>query len=140
MQTYPNTDKLVKILYRELDSFHTDEEDFKSNIEQICKKNDIHYIKNYKFDEIYDAEGDFMMRIGNSYYVLDYNMNNGMEKKSLHGFINNTKLTEMFHHYIQNRVGDFWEKNNLYGIYVTSNKIMITCAFKNNKHYVFRFS
>ena len=77
-----------------------------------------------------------MMRIGNSYYVLDYNMNNDMKKKSLHGFINNTKLTEMFHHYIQNRVGDFWEKNNLYGIYVTSNKIMITCAFKNNKHYV----
>ena len=137
MQTYPNTDKLVKLLYRELDSFHTDEEDFRSNVEQICKKNDIHYIKNYKFDEIYDAEGEFMMRMGNSYYVLDYNMNSGM-KQSKNGIIINTKLTEMFHNYIQNRISDFWEMNNLYGIYVTSNKIMITCAFKDKKHYVFR--
>jgi hypothetical protein len=136
---YPNTDKLVKILYRELDSFHIDKDDFRDNIEQICKKNDIHYIKNYKFDEIYDAEGEFMIRLGNSYYVLDYNMNKGM-KKSRDGFNINTKLTKMFHHYVQNRMSDFWQRNNLYGIYVTSNKIMITCAFNNDQHYVFRFS
>ena len=139
MQNYPYSDKLVKLLYRELDSFHMDDEDFRSNVEQICKKNDIHYIKNYKFDEIYDAEGEFMMRMGNSYYVLDYNMNNGMNK-AISGFMNNKKLTEMFHHYIQNRLSDFWDKNNLYGIYVTSNKITLSCAFQNNKHYVFRFS
>ena len=139
MQPCPNSDNLVKLLYRELDSFHMDEDDFRDNIEQICKKNDIHYIKDYKFDEIYDAEGEFMMRIGNSYYVLDYNMNSGI-KKARHGFIINIKLTEMFHHYIENRIPDFWEKNNLYGIYITSNKIILTCAFKNNKQYVFRFS
>ena len=80
MQTTHHFDKFVKLLYRALTPFHTDDDDFRSNIEQICIKNDIHYIKNYKFDEIYDAEGDFMMRIGNSYYVLDFNMNGGKKQ------------------------------------------------------------